>query len=394
MVKSRKIYYIANVRMPTEKAHGVQIAKTCEALATLGAEVELIVPDRKSTIKEDIFDFYGIKKNSFIFRREKCFDFVGLNYFGPLGYWLQTLYFYWKLKLNLVEQPDTVYYTRDLPLAFLLTFKFKPVFLELHSLPDAYGYFYKKISWPLYKLAFKRFAGIVVISKGLEKALVQRGIDNRKILIARDGADVFQYVTRDVPMDKIKARETLDLPVNKQIVVYTGHLYEWKGAQVLARSANLEEVKNVQFYLVGGTNEDVKTFKKKYRRIKNLHVIGWVSPKLVPMWQWAADVLVIPTSGRSDIGQLYTSPLKLFEYMMSKRPIVAARISSINEILDRSSGTFFDSDSQYSLAQAIKKVLENEDEAKNKAEVAFNRATTEFTWGCRAALILNFLFSN
>ena len=28
-----KIIYIANIRLPTEKAHGIQIMKTCEALA-------------------------------------------------------------------------------------------------------------------------------------------------------------------------------------------------------------------------------------------------------------------------------------------------------------------------------------------------------------------------
>ena len=41
-----KIYYVANARMPTEKAHGIQIAKMCEALIEAGAKVELIVPRR------------------------------------------------------------------------------------------------------------------------------------------------------------------------------------------------------------------------------------------------------------------------------------------------------------------------------------------------------------
>ena len=31
------ILYLANVRLPTEKAHGAQIMKTCEALAAAGA---------------------------------------------------------------------------------------------------------------------------------------------------------------------------------------------------------------------------------------------------------------------------------------------------------------------------------------------------------------------
>ncbi|KKU57466.1 MAG: hypothetical protein UX81_C0035G0008, partial [Parcubacteria group bacterium GW2011_GWA2_47_12] len=41
-----KIYYIANARMPTEKAHGIQIAKMSEALRAAGADVILVVPRR------------------------------------------------------------------------------------------------------------------------------------------------------------------------------------------------------------------------------------------------------------------------------------------------------------------------------------------------------------
>src|SRR3989344_2435673 len=43
-----KIYYIANARMPTEKAHGIQIAKMSEALRAAGADVTLVVPRRGS----------------------------------------------------------------------------------------------------------------------------------------------------------------------------------------------------------------------------------------------------------------------------------------------------------------------------------------------------------
>ena len=58
-----KIIYLANVRLPTEKAHGIQIVKMCEAFAGLGLEVELVVPNRLNSIQDDIFDYYGVKKN-------------------------------------------------------------------------------------------------------------------------------------------------------------------------------------------------------------------------------------------------------------------------------------------------------------------------------------------
>jgi len=58
-----KIYYLANARIPTEKAHGFQIMKMCEGFANQGVNVELIIPQRYNYIKDDPFKFYGIRNN-------------------------------------------------------------------------------------------------------------------------------------------------------------------------------------------------------------------------------------------------------------------------------------------------------------------------------------------
>ena len=45
-----------------------------------------------------------------------------------------------------------------------------------------------------------------------------------------------------------------------------------------------------------------------------------------------ADALVLPNSAKDKMS-LFTSPIKLFEYMASKRPIIASNIASIAEVL-------------------------------------------------------------
>ncbi len=47
------IEYIVNARMPTEKAHGVQIMQMGEAIASLGHTVQLVVSNRTTGIHED-----------------------------------------------------------------------------------------------------------------------------------------------------------------------------------------------------------------------------------------------------------------------------------------------------------------------------------------------------
>ena len=59
-----KIVYITNARLPTEKAHGVQIVKMSEAFSGLNNDVTIISPNRvqkEISHKTDIFNFYDIE---------------------------------------------------------------------------------------------------------------------------------------------------------------------------------------------------------------------------------------------------------------------------------------------------------------------------------------------
>ena len=84
-----RLVYIANIRLPTEKAHGVQIMKTCEAFAALGHTVELVVPNRKTPIAEELFGYYGIQ-NRFQVTKLAVWDTVG---FGRVGFFLESVLF-------------------------------------------------------------------------------------------------------------------------------------------------------------------------------------------------------------------------------------------------------------------------------------------------------------
>ena len=55
-----KLLYIANLRLPTEKAYGIQIVKMCEAFGLQGIDVTLLHPLRNNHVKEDIFSYYPV----------------------------------------------------------------------------------------------------------------------------------------------------------------------------------------------------------------------------------------------------------------------------------------------------------------------------------------------
>lgn len=371
------IKYIANIRLPTEKAHGIQIMKTCEALARQGVELELIVPRRLNCLKGDPFEFYGVERK-FKIVKLWCLDLVSLNIFGALGFRIESLTFYLALKFHLGKQASVVCYTRDFSIAYWLSKIVNSVYYEIHVLPEKVGAKYKE--------AWNRCKGLIVISDELKNELVRRGINNNKILVARDAVDLKMF--ENLP-DKIKCRQKLKLPIDKRIVVYSGHLYGWKGADALAMAASLLP-EDALVCLVGGMVKDVKKFRKKFQ-FSNLKIIGWRPLNEIPVWLKAADILVLPTSAKEKIGALYTSPMKMFEYMAAKRPIVASDIPSSREVLDETTALLFSPDSAPALAQALMTVDANYSEAEVRAVRAHELVTMKYSWEKRAKDIMEFI---
>ena len=72
-----KIVYITNARLPTEKAHGVQILKMIKGFSGLGSQTVLIHPKRyqaEISHKTDVFNFY---------KMEKVFQVKSLKFIDP-----------------------------------------------------------------------------------------------------------------------------------------------------------------------------------------------------------------------------------------------------------------------------------------------------------------------
>ena len=371
-----KIIYIINARIPTEKAHGYQICKMCEQFAEAGAEVELWVPTRKNEIKQDLFSFYGLLRN---FKIEKILsmDFLQLEkYLGRLSLVLQKIFFLVRLLLKKMNQ-DALIYTRDPEIAWLFTVRGYKVAYEAHIWP--------KQSGCLNRCLLKKVNYFIVITQGVKEAFLKNSFSLQNILVAPDGVDLERF---DINLSKEDARSRLSLPLNEKIVVYTGHLYSWKGADVLAEAALLLP-QDVKVYLIGGTRKDVEMFRNKYK-MPNLHIVGHRQLREMPVWLKAADVLVLPNKKGEEISEKYTSPLKLFEYMASKRPIVASSLSSIKEILTDDNSILVTPNDPAELAKGIKQSLSNQDLSGRISTRAFQDAQ-QYGWQKRAEGILRYI---
>lgn len=367
-----KIKYITNVRIPTTRAQGYAIMKMCEEFSMAAAGIELIVPNRRSNeATEDPFEYYGIK-NNFPIKKLWSFDLLGpFEIFGKLFYWIDMLSFLLSVKLN-TRKFDGIFYTRDYLIPFFLPKK-SYICLELHDLPSSKIIFSKVIS---------KVRIFVVLNNSIKNELVSLGIKQDKILVSPSGIDLASF---DINITKEEARKKLSLPIDRNIVTYTGHFYKWKGVSTLAEVARMTP--EAVFVFIGGVEPDITNFRTEFSDIKNIIIIPFKKRDIIPLYLKASDVLVLPNSATEKISNSYTSPLKMFEYMASKVPIVASDLASIREVLNETNCVLATADDVESFTKAIQKVISNPDISLNISTKAFFDVSG-YTWNIRANKIL------
>ena len=373
-----KLIYIANARIPTEKAHGYQICKMCEEFARAGTTVELWLPIRDNSIKEDPFFIYGLEKN-FKIVRIKSFDFFRWEkYLGRASFVLQTLFFMIKF---LFVKPDqgAIIYTRDVGTAWLFSRRGCRTAYEAHSWPAGKNFFYQYL--------FKNVNYIIAITNGLREVFLAQGFADDKILVAPDGVDLKKF---DIEMSRKEARQKVNLPLAKKIILYSGsfYLYDWKGVDVLLAAAKYFS-NNELLVLVGANESEIKEITgQKFG--KNLLLVGRQPYEKVPYYLKAADILVLPNKQGDLMSEKYTSPLKLFEYLASGRPIVASRLPSLAEILNEGNAILVEPNNPKSLADGLKNILNNSPLA-DKISSQARRDAQNYSWDKRAVNIINFI---
>lgn len=366
-----KLVYLANIRLPTEKANGVQIMKMCEAFARAGVDVELVVPRRRTHINEDPFVYYGVEEN-FSLRKLPTIDLVGT--IPRLGFWVESVVFSLFSLLYLWKHSADVIYSRNNIELYFLSFLKERLYWEPHV--GSWNFVVRRV--------LKKVEGVIAINQGGKDYFAERGVDRTDIIVAHDAVDLDDF---DVEVSREEARERLGLPQGKKIAMYIGLFDEWKGYKVLLKAAADLEKAGILVVMVGGREEQVERLKVEYPHV---HFTGYRPYTELPINQRAADVLVIPNSAKSTVSTTFTSPLKLFAYMASGRPIVAADLPSMREVLsDGENAVMFEPDNPDALGAAIQKVLTDTSLAQRISRQALENVQ-EYTWQKRAQNILKF----
>lgn len=371
----KRLFLLFNGRFPGEKAASLFAAKSAEAFANQGLEVEILVPRRRGVDAQTAYEYFDVKRN-FKIVELPIFDVFGVLP-AKLAFWINYFNFSRACRAYLKRTAtalDVVYSNEALPLYFAsrVSAISNRLFYEMHDYPESKLWFFNKF--------LKKMRWVLVHNKW--KAEKLKGVFENAFC-EPNAVDINAF---DIKTSTEEARRTLGLPEGKKIAVYTGHLYDWKGVDTLAEAAKTlsEEFLTV---FVGGTDKDAVEFKKRYASSSNILVVGHRKHSEIPLWQRSADVLVLPNSGKQAISLYYTSPMKLFEYMASKKPIIASNIPSIREILDETNAVLVPPDDSKAIADAIKRVVADQKTVGELADKAFVDVASH-TWDKRAERII------
>ena len=363
------ILYVANLRLPTEKAHGIQIMKACEAFARLGHSVELLVPARRNPIKQDPFSYYALK-TKFSINLLFVPDTVG---WGRLGFIFQSVWFGFAVSFYAGKHDANMGDSRDeMVLAVASFFTNKKILWESHD--GASNVWARRL--------LRRISGLIVVTPLAADFYATRGMQREKILTVSNGLDLEDFAN---PESKETARSRLGLPQDKKIALYIGRLDGWKGADTLLEASHLLPA-DIRVAIIGGETQQIAKLSKQYREVSFL---GFRPYAELPHNQAAADVLVVPNTGKDPVSVSFTSPLKLIAHLASDRPIIVSDLPSTRFIAE-GAALFVLPDNPEELARGIEKVLASPELSQNLSQKGRARVLN-FSWTKRAERILNFV---
>lgn len=208
-----------------------------------------------------------------------------------------------------------------------------------------------------------------------------------KITVIPNGFDEEQFGKSD---EWNNEREQSPMPV----ILYVGTLADWQGLDVLLHALALVAAERpCQLRIVGrGRKRQRKLLLKQARKLgveENVVLETAVAHSAIPAVIAQADVCVAPL-GYNDRNVVQgCCPLKILEYMAVGKPIVAANLPVVRELVcPDSEALLFTPDDPVSLAQQIIAVLDHPELARKLGQQAAARAWREFTWSLAQARLL------
>ncbi len=371
-----RLAYVARSRVPSDQANSLQVMKMCAAFATHVSTLDLLIPFRAQDARaaraagESMWESYALAER-FHIRRLRYPHWQ--DHFEVRGFSLAAT-------ARAAARGYDLVYSRDVWTTYWLARMGRAVAFEAHNPAEEQRY-------PVWRamLGERAVRGIFCISGALADVYAEAGAPRDRLHVLPDGVDLDRFAS---PLTREQARRRLGLPAEATILCHSGHLYRGRGGEEMIEA--LSGIPRALLVLVGGRAEDTARLRARAEALsllERVRFVGQVPNRDVPLFLWAADVLVMPYTSQTPTVR-YMSPLKMFEYMAAGRPIVATDFPVVREVLhDGRTALLVPPDSGDALREGLLRLLSDPALQKRLADAA-REAAQAYSWERRAQGIL------
>lgn len=217
---------------------------------------------------------------------------------------------------------------------------------------------------------------IICPSQVTKDYLASLGVDRKRVTVIPNGVSPSDFSPSPLP--------TRDGRV--PVLLYIGTLADWQGLDIVIKALpQILEKGLVQLRIVGrGRSRQRKLLARQIRKLgvgEHVTVQPAVPHHQVPALMAEADICLAPLGLNDRNVTQGACPIKVLEYMASRRPLVASNMPIVRELVREDvDGLLFSPGDPDDLARQVLVLLADFELSKRLAESASTRALTKFTW--------------
>lgn len=220
---------------------------------------------------------------------------------------------------------------------------------------------------------------VLTITNALKDELVQRGVDESKILVVPNGVDTARF-TPIVPDVDLKAELGL---TGKVVIGYVGSILDYEGIDTLIEAARILSLTLDNFHvLIVGDGDYSDQAKQRARDLGldgTVTFTGRIPHSEVARYYSIIDIAPIPRHSLPVTEMV--SPLKPFEAMAMGKVVVGSDVDAISEIIiPGTNGLLFQKDSPSDLAAVLATLAVDPEKIGNLGAAARSWVVRERDW--------------
>ena len=226
----------------------------------------------------------------------------------------------------------------------------------------------------LERLMVSRSASVIVICRHLEEVVRATAPDAHVVLIENAPGSG----SADGGTGGVDVRAFTKIPAGAPLVLYTGTFEAYQGLDLLFASMKrvLDQAPDARLVLAGGHADQIERARRDAaaQGIGGATVFAGERPaEEIPAYLEAADVLVSPRSRGKN------TPLKIYQYLRSGRPIVATNLLTHTQVLDETVAELTDPTPD-AFGAGILRVIRDRGRAAALSQAALTLANTRYTY--------------